>query len=220
MAAASEQKAARACERRQEEILTSHASAFVGRRGAASVAAFALALTVGCSSTPAEKTQANMQTMRDEQTPEKLLERGRAFAVLGDPTRAEEYLASALDAGADPKDVMPTLLEVCIRNSRYRSAIQHAENHLRKHPSDVGTRLVLGNLYVALGEVRDGRAALERVITMRPDESQAHYALAVLARDHDNDPTGADRHFREYLRIRPAGEHAEEARASLLQRVP
>lgn len=174
----------------------------------------------GCASTPAEKAQANIETMREEHTPEKLLERGRAFAAVGDPTRAEDYLAAALDAGASPKQVMPLLLEVCVRNGRYRSAIQHAENHLRKHPGDVGTRLVLGSLYVAVGEVPEGRAALERVLVAKPDEAQAHYTLAVLARDHDNDPREADKHFREYLRIRPAGEHAEEARASLLQQVP
>ncbi len=211
MARENESKRPRARERGQEALIA---------RAPAGMLAGMLMCMCACSTTPAEKAQANMQTMQEEQTPEKLLERGRAFAILGDPTRAEEYLASALDAGADPKAVMPTLLEVCIRNSRYRSAIQHAENHLRKHPSDVGTRLVLGNLYVALGEVKDGRAALERVITMRPDEAQAHYALAVLSRDHDNDPSEADRHFREYLRVKPSGEHAEEARASLLTRVP
>lgn len=180
----------------------------------------AAAMAIGCTPTPAAKTEADLATMQKEQAPDKLLERGRAFAALGDPTRAEDYLTAAIDAGADPRVVMPLLLDVCIKNSRYRSAIQHAENHLRKHPGDVGTRLVLGSLYVAVGEVQGGRSALEQVVLAKPDEAQAHYALAVLARDHDNDPRKADAHFREYLRIRPAGEHAEEARASLLQRIP
>jgi hypothetical protein len=46
----------------------------------------------------------------------------------------------------------------------------------------------------------------------------AHYALAVLSRD-ENDPVGADKHFREYLRLAPNGPHAEEAQASLLESV-
>ena len=57
-------------------------------------------------------------------------------------------------------------------------------------------------------------------MTARPDDAKAHYALAILARDSENDVVGADRHFREYLRIEPNGAHAEEARASLLRRMP
>lgn len=178
-----------------------------------------LAALAGCAATPAEKTQAEIQAFQQEQTADKLLERGRAFAAIGDMTRAEEYLASAIDAGADPKVVMPLLLQVCVSTGRYRSAIQHAENHLRKHPGDARTRFVLGTLYAAVGETREAKEALSLVVEQRPDEAQAHYALAVLAREQ-NEPVVADRHFREYLRLEPSGQHAEEARAALLERVP
>lgn len=179
-----------------------------------------LAALAGCAKTPSQKTQADLATYREEQRAPLLLERGRTFATLGDPTRAEEYLVAALDAGAPPSDVMPLLLDVCVRGGRYRSAIQYAENHLRKWPRDVGTRLVLGTLYAAVGEHRSARLTLERVVSERPDEAQAHYTLGVLARDDDDDLQAADRHFREYLRIAPTGQHAEEARASLLTQVP
>lgn len=161
-----------------------------------------------------------MATFRKEATTENLVDRGRAFAAVGDTTRAEEYLAAALDQGANPKEVLPLLLQVCVQTGRYRSAIQHAENHLRKHPEDVRTRFVLGTIYAAIGETKDAKAALETVVASRPDEPSAHYALAVLARDNENDVVSADRHFREYLRIEPQGSHAEEARASLLKRMP
>ena len=177
--------------------------------------------TAGCGpTTPAEKAQADMATFRKEATTENLVDRGRGFAAVGDTTRAEEYLAAALDQGASPNEVLPLLLQVCIQTGRYRSAIQHAENHLRKNPEDVRTRFVLGTLYAALGETQDAKSTLEKVIAVRPDESKAHYALAVLARDNESDVVSADRHFREYLRIEPEGSHAEEARASLLKRMP
>jgi tetratricopeptide (TPR) repeat protein len=161
-----------------------------------------------------------MATFRQEATTDKLVARGRAFAAVGDTTRAEEYLSAALEQGADPKEVLPPLLQVCVQTGRYRSAIQHAENHLRRHPEDIRTRFVLGTLYAALGETKEAKAALATVVESRPNEAKAHYALAVLARDNENDVVGADLHFREYLRIEPNGTHAEEARASLLKRMP
>lgn len=177
-------------------------------------------LGTGCASTPAEKAQADLATFNKEGTSDKLIERGRAFAAVGDMTRAEEYLAAALDQGAKPSDVMPMLLQVCVQTGRYRSAVQHAENQLRVHPDDVNTRFVLGTLYAALGESKEARNTLEQVVAARPEEPRVHYALAVLARDNENDVVAADRHFREYLRLEPMGAHAEEARASLLKRMP
>lgn len=177
--------------------------------------------TVGCGpTTPAEKAQADMATFRREATTNNLVDRGKAFASMGDTTRAEEYLAAALEQGADPREVLPMLLQVCVQTGRYRSAIQHAENHLRIHPADVRTRFVVGTLYVAIGETKDAKSNLETVVAARPNDASAHYALAVLARDSESDVASADRHFREYLRIDPSGAHAEEARASLLKRMP
>jgi uncharacterized protein HemY len=170
-------------------------------------AAFLVAGLLTCAAcgptTPADKAQADMATFRKEATTDKLVDRGKAFASVGDTTRAEEYLAAALDQGADPREVLPVLLQVCVQTGRYRSAIQHAENHLRKHPDDLRTRFVVGTLYAGIGETKDAKAALD-----------------IVARDNENDVVGADRHFREYLRIEPNGSHAEEARASLLKRMP
>jgi Tfp pilus assembly protein PilF len=180
----------------------------------------ACALAACGPTTAVAQAEADLATIRTEHSAAKLVERGKAFAAVGDLTRAEEYLVAALDQGADPKQALPTLLDVCVGGGRYRSAVQHAENHLRRHPHDQATRLVLGTLYAALGEGRDAKTALEQVVEARPDDAQAHYVLAVVARDTDGDVVQADRHFREYLRIEPNGAHAEEARASLLKRMP
>jgi tetratricopeptide (TPR) repeat protein len=197
---------------------------------------FTLALltqTSACTPSPAQKAEADFASVRKEANAKTLAERGKGFAAVGDHTRAEEYLASSLEAGADPRDVLPLLMDVCVKTGRYRSAIQHGENHLRKHPGDLGTRVMVGALYVAISEGKKARAQLEEVV--KPEGSapspvgtpltprllaQAHYLLAVVARDDENDPSAADRHFREYLRLEPNGAHAEEAKASLLKRVP
>jgi tetratricopeptide (TPR) repeat protein len=175
---------------------------------------------MACRPTPREQAERDLQTINKEHTAERLLERGKAFAAIGDHTRAEEYIAAAIDRGADRRDAMPLLLDVCVRSGRYRSAIQHGENHLRLHPHDARTRLVVATLYTALDEPKHARAELEKVVEQKPNEAEAHYLLAVVARDSEHDVVEADRHFREYLRIEPNGAHAEEAKASLLKRMP
>ncbi len=168
----------------------------------------------------ADKAQADMAIFKREATTENLVDRGRAFAAVGDNTRAEDYLAAALDQGAEARDVLPLLLQVCVQTGRYRSAIQHGENQLRKHPGDLRTRFVVGTLYGAIGDTVNAKTHLDSVVVARPDDAHAHYARAVVARDGDSDSVTADRHFREYLRLEPDGVHAEEARAALLKRMP
>ena len=182
---------------------------------------------IACAPSAAKKIEADMASIQKESDAKTLVERGKAFAAVGDHTRAEEYLASGLEAGADPRDVLPLLIEVCVKTGRYRSAIQHGENHLRKHPHDMRTRVMVGALYAALNESQHARQQLEQVVKATPAaplaarlQAQAHYLLAVVARHNENDVVEADRHFREYLRMEPNGAHAEEARASLLKRVP
>ena len=185
-----------------------------------------LALVVGlagCASREA-KAEKDFRRVQDDQNAKNLFERGRAFAFVGDQTRAEEYLSAALDAGADPRQVLPLLMDVCVKGGRYRSAIQHAENHLRKHPNDVHTRLMVGALYVAIEEPDHATPHLEQVVDkpMPPPEilhGEAHYYLGIVARDR-KDWVGADKHFREYLRIEPNGKHVEEAKGSLLTKMP
>lgn len=196
------------------------------------VSVTSIALAAGCAPTPAQQVEADMASVRKESDAKTLVERGKAFAGVGDHTRAEEYLASAIEAGADPRDVLPLLMDVCVKTGRYRSAIQHGENQLRKHPNDVSTRLMVGAIYAAIKESKEAKTHLERVIeteaTLDADAgsasanrlgAQAHYLLAVVARDTDADVVGADRHFRAYLRLEPNGAHGEEARASLLKQV-
>jgi tetratricopeptide (TPR) repeat protein len=190
-----------------------------GRNLATLIVTLAGLSLLGCERSPGAKAEAEYAALREEHRADKLLERGRAFAMVGDLTRAEEYLASAIDEGADRHVVLPMLIDVCVRGGRYRSAIQYAEAQLRKQPRDQGTRLILGTLHYAIGDTHEARAELEELLEQRPNEARAHYVLAIMARDNDNDVVSADRHFREYLRIQPNGTHAEEARASLLKRV-
>jgi tetratricopeptide (TPR) repeat protein len=186
------------------------------------VAALALsALGVGaCATTPAGRVKADMAVMKQEGGADKLIDRGKAFANVGDTTRAEQYFSAAIISGADERVVVPLLLEVCVQDGRYRVAIQYAETYLKSHPNDLRVRFVLGTLYSAVNEPEAARRALSLVVDARPEDADAHFALGVLLRDADHDYAGADRQFREYIRLKPRGSHAEEAEASLLKSVP
>jgi Tfp pilus assembly protein PilF len=177
-------------------------------------------LTAACAPKPDAKIVTDVKAMEKERTPNKLLEKGRAYASVGDLTRAEQYLSAALDAGADSSDVLPILLRVCIAAKRYQVAIDYAAPVLQKHPDDYRLRFVVASLRENVGDAKVAREELESIVTAAPSEPDPHYALAVILRDDARDVVGADAQFREYLRLAPGGSHAEEARASLLKVVP
>jgi len=176
-------------------------------------------LASGCAGAPEQRLQADVHTFQNEQAPAKLTARGRAFAAIGDTTRAREYFDAALEAGGDERELTPLLLGVCVRDGRYRLAIDYAERYVRKHPRDERMRLVLGTLRAGVGEPLAAEVELTKVVEASPENPDAHYALAVLLRDQRDDPLGADRHFRAYLKLQPEGAHSEEAKSSLLQAV-
>ncbi len=178
-----------------------------------------LAAALGTTACGGNKVVAQAATVRAEETPEKLLARGRAFLVQADYGRAEQYFAAAIDHGAEPRVALPLLLRACAEEKRFRAAIDYAEPHLRRHPEDARLRFVVASLYTSIGDVATARAELERVVKDRPDMAPAHFALAVLLRDEQGDPVQADVHFREYLRLDPRGAHVDEARGSLLKLV-
>lgn len=186
----------------------------------ASVLSLAALACVACGTTRSDRVKEAERTARREQSPDKLVERGKMFASVGDYTRASQYLSAALDAGATPEHVLPALMRVYIVSGRYRLAIQTGEQYLTKKPEDVALRYLLGTLYAAVGKTDSAKEQLERVLQTQPKHAEAHYALAVLLRDAESDLVGADYHFRQYLKLEPNGTHADEARGGLLKDVP
>ena len=172
-----------------------------------------------CVRAPAAELERRASAIERERDPDRLLARAHAFASVGDYPRAEQYLEAARAAGVEEAQIVPLLLEVCVRDRRYRSAVEHAEEYLRVRPSDLRVRLVLASLYSGLGEAEAARREFERVVLQNSREARAHFALGRLLRDELGHHAAADAHFRAYLEIEPRGMHAEEARSSLLTRV-
>lgn len=174
----------------------------------------------GCARNPNVVTEERLQVVERQRQPQRLVAHAKGFIRIGDYTRAEQYLNAALENGGSESEIVPLLLSICVKDRRYRSAVEYAENYLRRHPREHRLRFVVATLYVGLGENDRARKQLERVIAQDPKHAEAHYALAVLFRDQLMSFGKADEHFRQYLALDPRGEHAEEATGSLLRSVP
>jgi len=173
-----------------------------------------------CASTQGSQAKSQLRTIQKETRWQELYERGRAFAAVGDFTRAEEYFAAALEGGGDRQKLIPLILFCCMQDGRYLLAAQYAEEHLEKSPSDDRTRFVLGSIYAGLGQTGPAQRELERVVANKPDQAEAHYALGRVLWDGKKSYAAADHQFREYLRLTPQGPHAAEAKEHLLQALP
>lgn len=174
----------------------------------------------GCAADPGAELRSRIAVVERSQQPAEAVRKARGFASIGDFTRAEQYLRVALSTGADEREVMPLLVQVCVRDQRYLDAIQHVEGYLKHHPDDHRLRFVLASLEAAVGNHDRARAEYEKVLAHESSNAEVHYALGVMLRDALARFAQADQHFREYLRLRPSGDHAEEARAALLEVVP
>ena len=175
-----------------------------------------LLLLAACQPRQSVRTQSDVRIFQAEHSAAKLIERGRAFASVGDTTRAQQYFAAALENNGDEQVILPMLLAVCVQDGRYRMAVEYARRYLVRHPRDLGIHFVLGTLYAALEESVDAERELRFVVHNDAENAPVRYALAVVLRDQRNDPLGAHEYFSAYLRLAPGGEHAEEARASML----
>lgn len=171
----------------------------------------------GCASQQGARMQKDVNVFQRERSAERLVQRGAAFASVGDTTRAQQYLEAALDNGGREAEIIPMLITVCVRDGRYRLAIQYARRYLATQPGDSKMHFVLGTLHAGLNETEAAEREFELAARGERNNAELQYSLAVLLRDQKDDLLAADGHFREYLRLEPDGEHAEEARAGTLR---
>jgi Flp pilus assembly protein TadD len=170
-----------------------------------------LGASLGCASSQEKQRTAAEQ----EQSANELLKKGEAAAISGDMTRAEQYLISALRAGAPEKQIVQRLLFVCAAGQRYPVALEYAEHYLHRHPQDTDIQFAAASLHAAVGDFQGAQERLQGVIRARPNWAEAHYALATVLREEGDNGNLADEHDLAYLRLNPTGPLAETARARL-----
>jgi tetratricopeptide (TPR) repeat protein len=188
-----------------------------GREGAVGFSTLLVPVLLAACSAPAQKPAETARAqLKDSQL---LVERGRAYGELGDYTRAEQYLGAALSAGARPDAVLPHLLSACVGAGHLRLASEYAEQQLARDPANAHLRFLTGALHAQLGNRATARHHLEQAAAELPNDPNVQFSVATFFRDDLHDRVDADPYFRGYLNLAPKGEHANEAEASLMERV-
>jgi tetratricopeptide (TPR) repeat protein len=177
-----------------------------------------LVLMSGCGR-PAGQTAADQHKVREDRDPVKLVAQGKAYFEMGDSLRAQQYFAAAIKSGGDEREIFPHLLRACVAGKNYRLAVDYAEASLAKHPQDARLRFLTGALLGELGDTTRSRERFERAAEELPSDPEVQFTVGVFFRDNAVDVVNADRYFRQYLTLAPQGQHADEARGSLMARV-
>jgi tetratricopeptide (TPR) repeat protein len=186
-----------------------------------SIAAVLLPLAlIGCSPSSAKPADDAAHQRRGPLKDVTLLfERGKLYSQAGDFTRAEQYFASALANGGKAKAILPHLLKACVASGDLRLASEYAEQELSRNPENARLRFLTGAIYASIGDRSTARSHLVQAASDLPKDAEVQFMVAAFFRDNLNDKVVADPYFREYLKLAPKGEHAEEARASVMERV-
>jgi tetratricopeptide (TPR) repeat protein len=174
---------------------------------------------VGCGASLNEQPKHAGPQYSPLKDPNVMVEHAEVFAENGDFTRAQQYYSAALAAGGKSSAIMPKLLKACIASGDLRLATEYAEQELSKNPDDQNLRFVTGALQAQIGNRVAARDHLVGAAAKMKQNAKVQFAVAAFFRDDMQDRAEADPYFREYLRLAPTGEHADEARGSIMERV-
>jgi len=115
---------------------------------------------------------------------------GLAFLALYQPGSTHEkdieYSKGAIKAfkdylALDPENekVKNFLVEICNKSNNTEEAIAFFEAESQRHPDDVRTIGIIGNLYSKLGNIDEALKWMEKRIALEPNNSEAYYTVGV-----------------------------------------
>jgi predicted Zn-dependent protease len=182
------------------------------------VALWLMTSTLACAAP--QHSAAPARTPNTDSSPSAVFARAQTLAANGDHARAEQYLILAIRLGYPEERAIGALIQVCVASSRLRAALDHAEPFLKRHPEAWQLRYLVASIQLALGNTGEAVEQLERVIRARPNAPQAHYLLAVVARDVLRDNALAGHSFEAYVAHDPHGRYTREAQAWLAEHAP
>jgi tetratricopeptide (TPR) repeat protein len=129
----------------------------------------------------------------------------------------EEYRA-AIDADPTSEYLTSGLAELYARTGRIRDAVVEAQDILKRDPTNLEARRLLGRIYLrSLGDIQSGSGSssvlklaieqYEQIIKLQPDSTEDHLLLGRLYR-LNNDLQKAENEFKTAVRLEPGSEEA------------
>jgi tetratricopeptide (TPR) repeat protein len=129
----------------------------------------------------------------------------------------EEYRA-AIDADPTSEYLTSGLAELYAKTGRIRDAVIEAQEIIKRDPSNLEARRLLGRIYLrSLGDMQGGNGSqsvmklaieqYEQIVKLQPDSVDDHLLLGRLYR-LNNDLTKAENEFKTAVRLAPGSEEA------------
>lgn len=105
---------------------------------------------------------------------------GMIYFQVSDPLSAEKELRKALELGATPADVLPTLGKILLMQGQFQKVLDDVKQAAGEKP-DAQILAVRGEAYFGLGKRSEAKEALNSALKENPDNADAHIGLAKLA---------------------------------------
>src|SRR5262249_23458740 len=159
-------------------------------------------------------TEALRLQPRDAQT---RLALGQFYLGRGQADRATEHLVAALEIDPSLRAAYPLLGRAYRQSGDLASAVSILKKALDSDPGDQESRYALGQTFVAMGHVDEGRTELEKYERIRQQitSADANYKAAE-SRLSENKFAEAEKLLREALRLAPAYGPALQSLGTLL----
>lgn len=103
---------------------------------------------------------------------------GRAFLLMDDLQRAEEYLSEAMKSPSPTTDTLIAQASLSLKKKDTAGATRSLERALSKDPADVAVRALLAEALLAGGDFDRSESELRRVLEQAPGTIEARLLLA------------------------------------------
>ena len=128
--------------------------------------------------TSPERVKAHYRNIDREALPAVVLQRGRAYQLLGEADSARAAYRAALDLDSTSANAHAWLSELLEAEGAYDEALAHARAAFAQAPGEVDYQYRLGSLLFKTGQAEEAVPYLERVLRQRPSHEGANYNLA------------------------------------------
>jgi tetratricopeptide (TPR) repeat protein len=122
----------------------------------------------------------NEALIRSPIDPSIIVSSARVKLKAGDRVSARNLLSSALELKNDFTPALFMLSQMDVSDGNLKSAIQMAEQAFISSPNDIGVLFQLSMLYYNDRDFDNAQLALEKVVILRPDYSNARYFLGLI----------------------------------------